>query len=434
MTVHAAVRHAWPAPQRRGTCPGLSAPMSTGDGLLVRLLPTGTVPLAAFADLCGAARTHGNGIVEVTWRGSIQVRGLHAASASQFAAAIAASRIAAADGIPVLINPLAGLDAEEILDVTALAADLRSALAQRALAARLAAKVSIALDGRGALTLDAIPADVRLAVEAVNGAIALRITVGGDAASSSQLGYVAVSDTVDVVCRLLDVLGRHGGDTRAHSVITAEGVTSFQSSVADLVIGNTPRTIARRSDEVIGLHRLRDESFARGIGLPFGHADAAVLEHLADAAETSGANGIRVAPGRTLLVIGLTDYAASSFAAAAERLGFIVHADDPRRHVSACAGAPICESAYIAARDLAPLVAQAAAPFTGSTLQVHISGCAKGCAHPAPAALTVVGTPDGCALIADGSPGDAPMLFVTTEELPAAIANYARKLREGGHG
>ena len=194
-------------PQRRGACPGLSAPMSTGDGLLVRLLPTGTTSLAAFASLCRAARTHGNGVVEVTSRGSIQVRGLSAASASQFAAAIAASRIAAADGIPVLTNPLAGLDAEEILDVEALAADLRSALARRALATRLAAKVSIALDGRGTLTLDAIPADVRLAAEAVNGAIALRVMVGGDAASAAQLGYVAVSHTVDVVCRLLDVIG-----------------------------------------------------------------------------------------------------------------------------------------------------------------------------------------------------------------------------------
>ena len=64
--------------QRRGACPGLSAPMPTGDGLLVRLLPIGTIPLAAFAQLCAAARREGNGIIEVTGRGSIQVRGLNA--------------------------------------------------------------------------------------------------------------------------------------------------------------------------------------------------------------------------------------------------------------------------------------------------------------------------------------------------------------------
>ena len=68
-------------PQRRGACPGLSAPMATGDGLLVRLLPIGTIALDAFAALCVAARQHGNGIIEVTSRGSIQIRGLSAASA-----------------------------------------------------------------------------------------------------------------------------------------------------------------------------------------------------------------------------------------------------------------------------------------------------------------------------------------------------------------
>ena len=439
-------------PQRRGTCPGLSAPMPTGDGLLVRLLPTGTIPLAAFADLCGAARTHGNGIVEITSRGSIQVRGLSAASASQFAAAISASQIAAAGGIPVLINPLAGLDAEEILDVTALAADLRSALAQRALATGLAAKVSIAIDGRGALTLDATPVDVRLVAEAVNGAISLRVTVGGDVASSSQLGYVAVSDTVEVVCRLLDVLAERGRAARTRSVITAEGVAPFQSAVANLLLrpdrprdgpdqaldsrwrGNEREGTPLRSGEVIGLHRLRDGSFAKGIGLAFGHADATALEHLAEAAEAAEANGVRTAPGRALLVIGLTEDKAAAFATAAETLGFIVRADDPRRHVVACAGAPICASAHIAARALGPLVAQAAAPSIGNTLQIHISGCAKGCAHPAPASLTIVGASDGCALIVDGCSRDTPMAVVASEELPATIAAYARKLREGGHG
>ena len=104
--------------------------MPTGDGLLVRLLPIGTIALDAFAALCAAARQHGNGIIEVTSRGSIQIRGLSAASAPRFAAAIAALGIAAEDGIPVLINPLAGLDAEDIIDAGALAADLRLALAR----------------------------------------------------------------------------------------------------------------------------------------------------------------------------------------------------------------------------------------------------------------------------------------------------------------
>ncbi len=114
--------HAIPMPQRRGACPGLSAPMPTGDGLLVRLLPIGTIPLAAFADLCAAARTYGNGVIEITSRGSIQVRGLSAGSAPRFAAAVAALGIAAQDGIPVHLQCACRTRCAEILDAGALAA------------------------------------------------------------------------------------------------------------------------------------------------------------------------------------------------------------------------------------------------------------------------------------------------------------------------
>ena len=80
------VAHVAPAPSRRGACPGLSAPMATGDGLLARFRPDGTISLDAMAGLCDAARAHGNGIIEITSRGSIQVRGL--TDAATFADAV----------------------------------------------------------------------------------------------------------------------------------------------------------------------------------------------------------------------------------------------------------------------------------------------------------------------------------------------------------
>jgi precorrin-3B synthase len=153
------------------------------------------------------------------------------------------------------------------------------------------------------------------------------------------------------------------------------------------------------------------------------------LQRLAEGAKAAGARGMRAAPGRALMIVGLTQQAASSFAAAAEALGFIVRADDPRRHVVACAGAPICASANIAARALAPQIAAAAAPHLDGAFKIHISGCAKGCAHPAPAALTIVGTSAGCVLISNGSTRDAPFATVATNELPAAVAEIAGGLK-----
>jgi precorrin-3B synthase len=416
--------------------------MPTGDGLLVRLMPIGTIPLAAFTKLCAAARQHGNGIIEITGRGSIQVRGLNAASAPRFAAAIAALGIAAEDGIPVLSNALCGLDAEEILDAGALAADLRAALARADLATRLGAKISVVIDGGGALSLDGVAADVRLRAEATRGGVLLRVGVGGDGASATQLGVVAPAHAVKVAERLLEVVARRGGAVRARDVLAAEGIAVFRLAVADLLAmsarsrENDPthlRANERRVDS-IGLHRLRDGTLACGIALAFGHADAATLERSAEAAGTAGASGMRAAADRTLMMIGLTHETAAAVAAAAERLGFIVRADDPRRQVVACAGAPVCAAAEIAARAIAPRIAEIAAPLVGRAFTIHVSGCAKGCAHGAPAALTVVGTPDGCALVADGATHDVPYAVVAADELPAAIAKFVHeRTREDGH-
>jgi precorrin-3B synthase len=420
------------SPQRRGACPGLSVPMATGDGLLVRLLPIGTIALDAFDALGTAARQHGNGIVEITSRGSIQIRGLSAVSAPRFATVIAALGIAAGDGIPVLTDPLAGLAPDEIADATALATDLRGALAQSSLAQRLSAKVSVTIDGGGALDLDSIIADVRLRAEAVKGSVALCVSVGGDSRSAVPLGCIASENAVEVTTRLFEIIARRGRHARAREIVATEGIAVFRPAVADLLVASDCPNLRGNARKVpIGLHPLRDWTFAYGVGLAFGHADASSLRRLAEAAEAAGASGMRAAPGRTLMIIGLTQQAASSFAAAADALGFIVRADDPRRHVIACAGAPMCASADIAARALAPQIAAAAAPHLDGAFKIHISGCAKGCAHPAPAALTVVGTSSGCALVANGSTRDAPFKIVTTNELPAAVAAIVRGHKNG---
>jgi precorrin-3B synthase len=396
--------------------------MQTGDGLLVRLLPIGTIPLSAFAGLCAAARSHGNGIVEVTARGSIQVRGLSASSAPRFAAAVGALGIAAESGISVHTDPLSGLDLDEIFNAGALAADLRRALARSDLAARLSPKVSVVIDGAGALGLDILSTDVRLAAEMINDRAALRLSVDGDDKGAAGLGIVAPENAAEATIRLLEVIAQKGRDARARDVLSAEGIDTFRATVANLLTGEASLPRVRKVSDTIGTHHLRDGSFACGFSLAFGHAEAASLHSLTEAAGTAGASGVRTAPGRTLIVIGLAQHTLSRFVGEAERLGFITRADDPRRHVVACAGAPICASAHIAARTMAPTVAESLARVRGAPRTIHISGCAKGCAHPRAAALTIVGTPDGAALVANGAARDAPFAIAPLDQLPAAIA------------
>jgi precorrin-3B synthase len=440
---------------RRGACPGLSAPMPTGDGLLVRLMPTEPVPIDAFVGFCEAAKRHGNGTIEVSARGSLQVRGLTPRSAPLFASAVAALEIAADEGISVI----AGLDPaihrekpsfakrmdtrikppyddsvqtrNALIDVAGVAADLRRMLGNAALA--LTPKVSVVVDGNGGLHLDAIFADVRLrASDSVEAPPSFHVGLGGDGTSATWLGSIAPHDAVDVVARLLRVIAAHGPTARAVDILRAEGVEAFLSALDDRIAPSSAPS-RRPPAEMIGRHPVPDGTFALGIGLAFGHAQADTVAEIARIAAARGAHSVRPAPDRALLLIGVV---ASDTTAAAERLGFVIRPDDPRRRIVACPGAPACASGLIPARALAaaltPTLATHLPPGRGASL--HISGCLKGCAHPRPAALTLVGTVHGCGIVHDGDARATPDRIIDPTNLAAEISALAAQTREAAHG
>lgn len=412
-------------PSRRGSCPSLTAPMPTGDGLLARLSPVGTMALDHFAALCAAARRHGNGIVEVTGRGNLQIRGLTALSAPTFAAAVAALDIATNEGVALVVDPLAGLDPTSVIDATAVAATIRSALEASGVAPRLSPKVSVLIDGGSRLHLDAVVADVRLVVEVTPEGARAHVGVGGDAATSCSIGAVWLERAAPAVVSLLDVLAARGRDARARQLVCAEGRAPFQAAIEDLVTV-APAPPARAPIEPIGTHRLSDASAIVGIGLAFGHAEAAALEALIEAAQAAGARGLRSAPGRVLLVLDIERTRELTFRRTAEELGFITRADDPRRSIAACPGAPLCAAAKIPTRALAPVVAEVAATVLDGSVTIHLSGCPKGCAHPAPAALSIVGHEAGWSWVIDGIASDAPRRIMATRALPLNLGQLAR--------
>lgn len=399
--------------------------MATGDGLLVRMTPTGaTMSCQAFAALCAAARICGNGVIEITSRGSLQIRGLTENSAQQFASAVGNIEVPFCEGPPVLINPLAGLDPDEALDMSAIAAELRRALAAAAFSADIGPKVSIAVDGGGVLHLDAVAADVRM--RAAPCSACLHVAVAGDAESATHLGAVASEHAIEAAMKLLRLIAAAGPAARARDIIAASGAAAFRHALADILI-DLPRPAPRPAPDPVGAHVLGDGTMAIGLGLAFGHADASALEELAHAAATAGTMGLRTAPGRALLALGIPRPGAMRLAEIAQRLGFIVRPEDPRRKVIACAGAPVCAAGEIATRALAPVLARMAA-VAGAPM-VHVSGCAKGCACPRSMPLTVVGMEGRCGVVVNGSARDEPVVILGPEALPDAISRVADAVR-----
>jgi precorrin-3B synthase len=399
--------------------------MQTGDGLLARL-PQMPKPysLEAFAGLCAAARELGNGIVEVTARGSIQIRGLRTGSLTRFAEALTACGIDGFSGPPLIGNPLAGSDPTETLDVTLLLAELRPILDEIASVTPLAPKVSIVVDGGGALHLDAIGADLRLRAETTPAGIRCYVLVDGDGATARVLGALERGASVGAVVALVKLIASRGDGVRARDIIGAEGIGVFRSAIADK-LGCAAPLPGRPAAIPIGRHALKDGRVAVGIGLAFGQAEADGLERLVELAARAGATGFAVAQGRALLAVGLAQATVAEFVTAADTLGFVTRPDDPRRFVVSCAGAPACASAEMPARASGPAIAAAAAGLLDGSLHIHVSGCAKGCAHPGSAALTFVGAAGRCGLIVENSARTQPVAFFPADTLPARLARLA---------
>lgn len=375
-------------PRRRGACPTLEKPMQTGDGLLARIrVARATISPAQLLRLAELASEHGNGMVEVTARGNLQVRGLTSESTPLFARAVQ-TVVAVESGVVIGHSPIAGIDPDEIADPPPLVEAIRSGSAS--VADRLGPKVSVVVDGAGQVPLSSLKADISLvAVDATQWAV----TLGG---AKPQL--MDASGAVAATIAVLGALAAIGPDARASDLFPTHQ-------------NRPPRPVAISAITTTTLRLTSGHT--TGVTLPFGATPAHDLADLARAAATAGIETIRLAPGHRLLF----DNAPDDFLAKARTLGFVTAAEDPRHRISACIGNQGCASGRILSRALAAELAAQLGPVG----HLHVSGCSKGCAHPRPATVTLVGTPTGIGLVINGRAGDTPQTLLDPAHLGDAL-------------
>ncbi len=409
---------------RRGACPSLAAPMQTGDGLLVRLRPAtdGLTP-AELTVLAEAAAAFGSGIIEVTARGNLQIRGLTAPSVPALAAAIGEAGIAVAEGVAIETPPLAGFDPNEIADPRPLAATLRAAIAERRPALALAPKLSIVIDGNGGFHLRDVAADLRL--EARNSEDGLRwlLSLGGAGRPERPVALLEAERVVPAVMEILAELDHLGPAARGRD-LDADGIRQRLSAGLDPL----PATGGALPFLPAGIHDFGNGRTVLGVALAFAQTDSASLIAFLSRVEELGATEIRLAPRHGLLVLGLSREAAAVGQRLAFSRGFLVAADDPRNHIATCAGLA-CASALMDTKVVAGLLLEVGADLLDGSLAVHLSGCAKGCARPRASPLTLVGAPSGYALVVNGTASVAPSAYTDENGIRSALAGLNALVR-----
>jgi precorrin-3B synthase len=389
-------------PLIKGWCPSALRPMETGDGFLVRLrFSGGEVTAEQCRSIAHLARQYGNALIDLSQKGNLQLRGVSAETLPALTASLYGSGLLDADMrhdsiCNVIGSPLAGLDPTASIDGHALVRELEAALAADRDLDALPDKFCFLVDEGGSLGLDGVAADVRLI--GINGLMVIAVASGrgeyvpiawtneaqaGDAALALARAFLTLSGRIPA--RRMDQLVQAVG---AAEIARAAGFAHTDS------LPSLPARIAEASD-VIGAHA----SFI-GAAAPFGRLDAGQLDLLASLAP----NGLRLAPWRCVLLPG----AAAEALAPLECAGLIVSADDTRLAIAACPGRPACGSAQIDTRLAAEALAPLARRWAEKGIALHISGCSKGCASPAPAPVTLVGREGAFDIVLNGRADAAP--------------------------
>ncbi|WP_242128341.1 cobalamin biosynthesis protein CobG [Sphingobium sp. Sx8-8] len=324
--------------------------MEAGDGLLVRVRPPlGRLTAMQAVALAHLGRQHGNGLIDLTNRAALQIRGVSAQSHPVLIAQLVALGLTDAD-------PAREARRAIILTPDWQAGDDSYRIAQALLERlddlpNLPPKIGIAIDTGPAPALQQVPADFRFE-RSESGAIILRadgramgtpVRTGLSAQALIALArwFVASGGTAS------GRMARHHAPMPGEADMAPAAARSLQTALAQ-----APGPFH---------------------GIPFGQIEAG---DLAAMASHPGVIALRLTPWRGLVVEGGTQNSGLA-------------ASDPLLRVDACPGAPACPQASVATRGLAARLA----PHVGESL--HVSGCAKGCARPAPADIVLTGRDGG---------------------------------------
>jgi precorrin-3B synthase len=330
-------------------CPGVLRLYDAADGHLARVrLPGGRIDGPGLRGIAAAARL-GNGLIELTSRASLQVRGLPADGGQRCAA-----RLADAGLLPslshervrnILASPVGGRHPSSLASTDDVVAELDQAICNQPELARLPGRFLFAVDDGSRLSVAHVPDVALVAVGVEEFALEVRGAPSGKVASARAAAQLATQAAAE----LLD-----GGEVASRSRVPEAPYVP------------------------VGAMRQRDGRIALTVMPVLGRLEIPVVEALSELVAEHGTT-LRLSPQRTLTVVDLEPPKAAPVRTQLLSLGLI---DDPASGwsgLSACAGLGACRKALVDVRAEAERRARERGP--GSPTE-HWSACERRCGAP----------------------------------------------------
>lgn len=346
--------------------PGLTRPFPAKDGGLVRLrLPGGRVTSQVLYQLSDISAEHGDGLLQLTHHGDVQLRALHL-EADGSLCSTAANAILATGVVPyshelvrtILCSPL---PSAERPDLHPLVAELDAAiLADQELAGLPGSFVWAFDDGAG----DIAAGHWDLCYQAVTASVGIVATNTGE--TWDVLPRQAVPTMVRLAREFVALRRQEDQPSRHPSELGFRQQARYGARLAAEFGVGSARTLHRAPHPALG--PVGDHLLA---GVPLGLLTPEMVEVLPRGEVT-------LTPWRQVLVPG-----AARRAAAFRAAGFAVDPAEPWAHVSACIGSIGCSRTTVDTMAMAErLVDAVAAGEVTLSEDVHVSGCERRCDAP----------------------------------------------------
>lgn len=362
--------------REQDACPGALQEHQAADGALIRIrLPGGMLHAGQLEALAHAAAEHGSAALELTSRGSVQLRGI--ADTAPVAAAVSEAGLLPSPTHErvrnIVASPLSGRIGG-LLDVRAWVSELDAAVCADPALAGLPGRFWFSLDD-GSADVSGLHADV--------GAHVLDEQTVALLMSGTDTG---VRLRPEQVIRTLITVARRFVEIRENSWRVSELADTGELLRGLAVDAEPGRSWPAQTKGPIGWLEQRDGRIALGAGVPLGVLPSRTAEYLAAISAP-----IVITPWRSLLVCDLSEEIADVSLRVLAPQGLVFDANSPWLDVSACVGSPGCE------RSAADVRADATAAVESGELgsgHHHYVGCERACGSPSTGQV-LVATGDG---------------------------------------
>lgn len=402
-------------------CPGIHKLAEMKDGLLARLRVPGGVLTAEHADyIAAAAEKFGNGVIDLTNRANLQLRGIKPEHQPALIAFLISHNLVTRDPAHdrlrnITIDPLSGL-IDEIIDCSDLAVALDAALMKLADKQSYSPKMAFVLDGGGPTRISALSHDfafVAQNAEPSDGSstphfhllicgieTSIKImpenlidtileilaklkpyktssaAMAEDTAPAIRMKTLLAEIGIEAIVKLIDI----SPASLATAIIKQSGKKNSQSincpsaTIPMKQPHSVAKTIKTKTIEA-------EEKFAVNLVSPTARLRSFHLKGLAELARTHGNGQIRLTSWQAIILPHINEEDISEVWEKAEAMALLTQQSEQNLQIISCSGSEGCiHGGFETKLNALKIREQLAEMEVIKPVTIHLSACEKGCA------------------------------------------------------